>query len=288
MKKTSHSRHPGPVDVEVAPRARPSMPPTAMPTASAAHVAAHLRAHDASWLAAAMALQPAEVEVCRADTQIVSQNLRATAENLTEAAAELAARGVVVDAERLAATSALALALASARVPRERRVSGAQSLLREIAPLRRAFVADAARQVEKKRLDAAEVDPLLTSDGGVDQVRTLRALTALYHAHASTLTGHTTIDADDLRRAESLTDRALERLRMAASHRGVPGDARAAAADLRNRFWTLAKRHHAWMECIAGAAWGSKLRTHVPPLEGGRRAARARAAAPVPPNPATP
>lgn len=85
------------------------------------------------------------------------------------------------------------------------------------------------------------------------------------------------------RDAEALGSDPLLRLGTGKTMRRPRADADVA---LRDRFWTLAVRHHDMLARIAGVVWGRDMAAHIPGMHARRAVRRAKSPAPV--NPVTP
>lgn len=285
MKRTP-SRNPPSNDPDGATPSRHSMPPIAFVTTTAAVSPTQaVDPTDSVWLSMAHLIPEGEVVPCRVDVQLVCHNLVEGAERLTQQRAALESAGVAVDSARLAATPSLALALASVSVLSPRAATGSREKLTEFTPLANAIFDDAARQAAKGRLPAKVVTSLRAAEGVVARVRAVAQLVGMYGKARDVIDGRTNLDDGELRRAGALCAELLSLLRMEDSQRGADDEVRRAAIDLRARYWTLVKRHHAWMQRVAGAMWGDAAREYVPPL-GSRRVVRRAKPAAAKPTPA--
>lgn len=241
------------------------------------------------WLPAARALAARDVKPCRANIECVVQNLIANAESLLAVRAEIDREGIAVDWAQVDATRSLALALSlvSARVmSHERSARDAQRAL--VAP-RRLLAADATTLSIAGVFPAAEVRRLLRSNTDAGRAHGVSGLVELYRIHAGEIAGRTMVSADVLARATEAAESLLSWAGRSALVRVPRSTVARERLDLRDRFWTLAERHHRMLCRVGGAWWGREVTEHITGLQAKRAVRSASIAQPVqPPQPPQP
>lgn len=169
---------------------------------------------------------------------------------------------------------ALALIQAAALVEGDGRTRGVlKALLAEAAPLRRSMLLSARALAAQSLLPAGTVRAVHKGRGPQDTGRDLVVLAALFAEHAEKIRGKHPISAKELRRAAELGAEVVTHARSAATpkDRKRVGEAKA-AADLRDRVYTLLLRRFDTLGRAAGARWGLDAVERVPPLHGAIKA----------------
>lgn len=222
------------------------------------------------WLPAALGIAARDVSPCRASIPRVVQNLAAGADALLAERDEIDRAGVAVDWARVAASSSLgvALSLVAARVDAsEPTLADAR---RALVPSRRLLSSDATTLSLKKVFPAAEVRRLLRDGTDAGRAHAVVGLADLYRTHAETIAGRTTVTADDLATATADAETLLAWVGRGKRVRGATSVDARARRDLRDRFWTLARQHHAMLCRVGGAYWGRDVARHIPGLQSAR------------------
>lgn len=244
------------------------------------------------WLPAARALRAADVQVMRADGSIAFHNVDDGVSALLARSADLRAQLPRVDATRIAALPGLARAVifAAAQIEDPRSDGTVRKQLARLFQLRDNLLSAAESAAKNGVLPAQRVAEIRAGHGNIDAAQDCVDLAALFRKNATALAGKTPITAELLQEAAALGDALLGVLRPGRSKPKPKSDADRAAADLRDRMWTLLVdgwqgEHGA--ERAGAYLWGRDVASHVPALlafHGGRR----RKAAPAAASPAAP
>lgn len=237
----------------------------------------------AAWKPEALGLKAGEVLRCTGDVHLACRNLIATCEAIQTARAQVDESGLAVDWARVERARSLGLALLFAQARIERVAPTVRAQQAKLTAARELLVHDARAQVAKNRFPAETVRDLFKDPSEIARTQAVLTLVELYRARWTDLVGRTAVEAADLRDAEALASDLLPRLGAGKSVRRprVVED-----VALRDRFWTLAVRHHEMLARIAGVVWGRDVASHIPGIHS-RRVVR-RAKSPAPPTPVTP
>ncbi len=230
---------------------------------------------------------PADLVVpYRTDATRAYHNAVAAREVVLAARAAVDATGVQVkwsDVESLGDVG-VALIQAAALVDGDGCTRGVlKALLTEAAPLRRSLLLSARALASQSLLPSDTVRAVHKGRGPQDAGRDLVVLAALFTEHAEKIRGKHPISAKELRRAAELGAEIATHARSAATpkDRKRVGEAKA-AAELRDRVYTLLLRRFDTLGRAAGALWGLDAVNRVPPLHGAIKAKRPRVQAPQP------
>lgn len=200
-----------------------------------------------AFLGEAKALSPREVVVCRADVSLLYDNVRAGVEAVLAERATIKTSLPKLDLSRLALLPDLALALvyAAAQVDRGARSDGTTAaLLKEMRPLREMLLSSAVALATAGVLPRREVDKIRRGTGPRDAAQDCVDLAALFRKHATTVKGKTAISRADLDRAAKIGSTLLTTLKPTRTKRVRTPPEVAAAANVRDRLWTLLARDH--------------------------------------------
>lgn len=176
------------------------------------------------------------------------------------------------DWKRLSAVVDIASALVFAveRASEDKRSNGSLSRdLKEAWELRQLLLGDARVQARKGVFKAGDVRRIERGSGSLDAAKDCIALAALYREHAAALRGRSAVTAAEVKRAAELGSDLTQRLKpkRMKRERTKTGE-QLAAAQLRDRVWTLLVERYALIERLGGWLYGRDLDAHVPSLQG--------------------
>ncbi len=229
------------------------------------------------FLAVAQGLAKEAIVPFRADPIVVLNNLKRGATAVLERKTQLPAENLpperwsdLESALRLTEGLVYAASQVNRLLKAEKETA---DVMKEVYLRRRQLLAFAVGLAEHGEFPEAEVENIQQGTGHIDAATDLMALGALYRKHAEALSGKTPFTLDEITQAAQIGSRALSLLKPSS----LPKDPSVvketqAAADIRDRFWTLVVRAHDRIWRVGAFFWGrDEVDTHVPPLQSTRR-----------------
>ena len=251
------------------------------PLASTGSEAAYER-----FLPEATKLAARDVQICRAEVPLLMHNVQLGVDGVLPFRARLAKELPLVDSDRLAALPALASAVVFAASQVDRSVGSTgeiAKLLKRANAVRDKLLTAAFALAGAGLFPQGAVDRIHRGTGLRDRAQDCVDLVALYRKHASKTKGKTAITDADLKESAEVGNALLGTLRPAKAKRKTvtPAEVKA-AADARDRLWTLLARDHDVLRRVGFYFFGERaIDEHVPALQA-RAAAKKTKAAPPP------
>jgi len=229
-----------------------------------------------SFVVAARAIEPGEVEECRADIPLAYYNVLRGVENVLGSSAAVVGKLPNVQIEQLTALPRLAqgLAYAALQVQRELRSSSFGTFFERAQALRRKLSKAADALAEANLFPAVDVAEARIHSR-IDVVDECEALAALFRKHAAAAEGRSPVTKTDLQEVDHVT----RKLRAALGEPPAgaePGEQPplAKATDMRDRLWTLLSQRHDVLWRCGAWLYGRTVDERVPPLPSRKMALR--------------
>lgn len=220
----------------------------------------------------AMEIEADEVVVCRADARLAFHNARRGVEAVLARQAEIvdaltaAQRQAIARVVKVAAAVVFAVSLCAKLAPRSSGEIAAK--LKRAYELRRIMLLAAESAAEAGLLDRQEVKLIRDGRGNIDAAQDDVDLAALFRRNADALAGKTPVTAEMIVEAAEVGTWLVATLRPAAAPvvAARPEEV-AAAADRRDRLWTLLQRDYEDVWKVGAMIFGRAVDDHVPGLQ---------------------